>query len=61
MQLEGQAQKLIGRLGSEAYDVFVEQKGQVLSADSPVVKPLLDELASVRAAIEKREMELQGR
>lgn len=61
MQLEGQAQKLIGRLGSEAYGVFAEQKEKTLSADSPVVKPLLDELASVRAAIEKRETELQNR
>jgi hypothetical protein len=61
MRLEAQAQKLIGRLGSETYGALVEQQEKTLSADSPALKPLLDELASVRAAIEKRETDLQNR
>ncbi|MDR1636828.1 MAG: hypothetical protein LBR93_05770 [Treponema sp.] len=60
-QLEGQAQKLVSRLGAEVYRIFVELGGKTASADDPVIKSLLDELASVKGAIEKREKELDER
>ncbi|MDR2111384.1 MAG: hypothetical protein LBP32_08775 [Spirochaetaceae bacterium] len=60
-QLEGQAQKLIGRLGSEAYQAFVDRKVKSVSVDTPAVKTILAELASIREAIEKRESELAKR
>jgi hypothetical protein len=60
-QLEGQAQKLVSRLGTEVYRIFVEMEGKTASADDPVIKSLLDELASVKMAIEKREQELNER
>jgi hypothetical protein len=60
-QLEGQAQKLVNRLGAEVYRIFVEQGGKTASADDPVIKSLLDELASVKEAVEKREQELNDR
>jgi hypothetical protein len=60
-QLEGQVQKLIDRLGSEVYQAFVEREVKTLSPDSPGIKEILDELASVRETIEKKEAELESR
>jgi hypothetical protein len=60
-QLEGQAQKLIGRLGAEAYSAFVDRSAKSITVDTPAVKAILAELASVRDAIEKREAELDSR
>ena len=60
-QLEGQAQKLIGRLGTEAYQTFTERGEQTLSAESAPVKTLLSEIATVREAIEKKDADLQSR
>jgi hypothetical protein len=60
-QLEGQAQKLLSRLGTEAYHAFAEKGAKTISIDTPAVKTLLAELAAVREAIEKREAELQRR
>ena len=60
-QLEGQAQKLIGRLGAEAYQAFTERGEQTLSADSAPVKTILDEIATARDAIEHKEAELKNR
>jgi hypothetical protein len=60
-QLEGQAQKLIARLGSEVYKALVEQGEQSLSPDTPAVKAILNEIASIRESIEKREAEYQSK
>ena len=60
-QLESQAQKLIGRLGAEAYRTFMEQGEKTLAADSTPVKTLLSEIAKAREAIESKESELKLR
>jgi predicted Fe-Mo cluster-binding NifX family protein len=60
-QLEGQAQKLIGRLGTEAYQAFTEKGEQTFSAESNTVKAILSEIATARESIEQRESELQSR
>jgi hypothetical protein len=60
-QLEGQAQKLIGRLGAEAYNTFTEKGEQTLSADSIPIKTILSEIAAARESIEKKEEELKAR
>lgn len=60
-QMEGQAQKLIGRLGAEVYSAFVEREAKSVTVSTPEIKAILTELAAVRAAIEKREAELQAR
>ncbi|MDR0601703.1 MAG: hypothetical protein LBG42_04915 [Treponema sp.] len=60
-QLEGQAQKLIGRLGTEAYQAFAERGVKTLSADTQAVRTLLAELAQIRDSIEKKNAELQSR
>jgi hypothetical protein len=60
-QLEGQAQKLVKRLGAEVYRILAEQEEKTVSAEDPVIKSLLDELVSVKGAVEKRERELNDR
>jgi hypothetical protein len=60
-QLEGQAQKLVSRLGMEVYRIFAEQEGKTVSAEDPVIKSLLDELKTVKEGVEKRELELNNR
>jgi hypothetical protein len=60
-QLEGQAQRLIARLGAEAYSAFAERGEPSVSADAPAVQALLVEIAAIRSAIEKRESEVQNR
>ena len=60
-QLEGQAQKLVGRLGAEVYHIFMEQGEQTLSTETATVKALLSEIASTRESIERKESELQMR
>jgi len=58
MQLESQAQKLVARLGSEAYALLVEQRKATISSEDPSIRGILAEVASIRAAIEKKEAEL---
>jgi hypothetical protein len=60
-QLEGQAEKLMGRLGAEVYRTLVEQGSPELTAETPVVKTLLTEITQAKESIEKREKELQDR
>ena len=60
-QLETQAQKLIGRLGTEAYQTFTERGEQTLSAESTPVKAILAEISTVRESIEGKETELKQR
>jgi hypothetical protein len=60
-RLEGQAQKLLGRLGNETYKAFAEGNQDSLEKDTPEVKSLLDDIAKVRDAIEQKETELRNR
>jgi len=57
-QLESQAQKLIGRLGTEAYQAFTERGDETLSRDNAAVKALLADIAGIRESIERKEGEL---
>jgi len=60
-QLEGQAQKLMGRLGNEAYKAFAERNQDSLDKNTPEVDALLADIAKVRDAIEQKEAELRNR
>lgn len=60
-QQESQAQKLIGRLGAEAYQTFTEREEETLSKESSPVKAILSELATIRESIESKEAELKLR
>jgi len=59
MQLEGQAQKAIARLGAEVYGMFTEKGAASVSSADPVIMELLAELATVKESVEKRESELR--
>lgn len=60
-QLESQAQKLIGRLGAEAYHTFTEREEEILSRESAPVKVILSDIAVIRQSIESKEAELKLR
>jgi hypothetical protein len=60
-QLESQAQKLIGRLGTEAYQAFAERGEETLSAGSAAVKAILSDIASAKEKIDAKESELKLR
>ncbi|MDR2630957.1 MAG: hypothetical protein LBC60_08555 [Spirochaetaceae bacterium] len=60
-QLEGQAQRLIGRLGTEVYSALVEHESPGITSDTPAIKAILAEIALVKESIEKREQDLQNR
>jgi hypothetical protein len=58
-QLEGQVRKLVGRLGAETYQAFVEKGVKSVTVNTPAVKTILAELAGVRDILEKKEAELR--
>ena len=60
-QLENQAQKLLTRLGSEAYIAFTERDQSSIDKDNTEVKTILDEISVIKDAIEKKENELKDR
>jgi len=60
-QLENQAQKLISRLGSEAYVAFTERDQSSIDRDAFAFRSILDELATISEQIDKKEYELKHR
>lgn len=60
-QLEGQAQKLIVRLGSETYKALVEQGVESITAGTLAIRSLLTEITSIRDSIEKREADIRAK
>jgi len=60
-QLENQAQKLLTRLGSEAYIAFTEHDKSAIDRDAVEVRTILGEIAVVKDSIEKKETELKSR
>jgi hypothetical protein len=61
MQLEAQAKKWVERLGAEVCRLFIEQGEETLSANDPVIKGMLSEIAGIRDTIERKEAELAAR
>jgi len=60
-QLEGQAQKLLARMGNDAYIAFMERDQSVIEREQVEFKNALKEIALVKEAIEKKETELRER
>ena len=60
-QLEGQAQKLLTRLGNETYIAFTERNQNTIDRSDLVFRTILDELSLIREQIEKKEIELKSR
>lgn len=60
-QLEGQAQKLLSRLGNEVYRAFVERDQGSIDRDMPEFRGILAEITVVKESIETKEIELKNR
>jgi len=60
-QLENQAQKLISRMGNEAYIAFTEHNQASIEREAVEFRTILDELAVIKEQIEKKEYELKNR
>jgi hypothetical protein len=60
-QMEGQARKLLERLGNRTYHCLVEEGAESVPASDSAVKDILAELAALKGSIEKRENELETR
>jgi hypothetical protein len=60
-QLESQAQKLLARMGNEAYIAFTERDQSSINRDTVEIRTILDELAVIKDAIEKKEADLKSR
>jgi len=60
-QLENQAQKLLLKLGGEAYIAFTDKDQSAIDRGAIEFKTLLDEIAVIRDQIEKKESELKNR
>jgi len=60
-QLENQAQKLLTRMGNEAYKAFTERDQAAIDRETVEFRTILEELAVIKEAIEKKEAELKNR
>jgi hypothetical protein len=60
-QLESQAQKLLARLGTEAYIAFTEKDKTTIDREDTIFRTYLSELAMIKEAIEKKEADLRAR
>jgi hypothetical protein len=60
-QMEGQAQRLLTRLGNETYTAFTERDQQTIDRETDAFRSILDEIAIVKEAIERKETELKDR
>jgi hypothetical protein len=60
-QLENQAQKLLSRMGNEAYIAFTDRNQTTIDREAVEFRTILDELANIKVQIEKKEYELKNR
>jgi len=60
-QLENQAQKLLTRMGNDAYIAFTEKNQSSIDREQVEFKTALREIALIKEAIEKKENELKDR
>jgi hypothetical protein len=60
-QHENQAQRLLTRLGNEAYIAFTEHDQETINRSAVEIRTILDEIALIKEAIDKKEYELKNR
>ena len=60
-QLENQAQRLLTQLGSEVYKTFTENEQESLERENTEVSNILEQLAVIKEAIDKKDAELKNR
>lgn len=59
VQLENQAERLVGKLGVVAYEAFIVDQKVQLDSEDPRVKEVLDEINSVKSRITEKEGQLE--
>lgn len=55
VQLENQAEKLFGKLGTVAFKILSESDDHTVSVETPEVKELMQEIRNVRSKITEKE------
>jgi hypothetical protein len=60
-QLEMKAQKLLIRLGNEAYVAFAERNQESINKETPEIAVIIGELVRLRDEIDQKEAELRNR
>jgi hypothetical protein len=60
-RLDGQAEKLVSRLGNETYKAFAERNQDSLNKNELEVASLLNDLGKIRESIEQKETELRNK
>jgi hypothetical protein len=60
-QLENQAQKLLSRMGTEAYFAFTDKGQGTINREDLPFKTFIEELGILKDAIEKKEADLRDR
>ena len=58
-QLENQAEKLFGQLGSKTYELLHERKEKSITLTNSEVQPFISEIERVKSEIEGKEKELK--
>jgi hypothetical protein len=59
VQLENQAERLLGKLGAVTYETLVVEEKDQLSSDSEELRAVLDEINDVQARIKEKEAQLE--
>jgi hypothetical protein len=59
IQLENQAEKLVGKLGTVAFEALVTDKKEQITTETPGVRELIDEINDVQARIKEKEAALE--
>ncbi len=59
LQLENQAEKLVGKLGAVVYKALTESEDRAVTQDTPEVKELLDEIQEVKRRVAEKEVLLK--
>jgi len=59
LQLENQAEKLVGKLGTVVYKSLTEGEDRTVSENTPEVKELLDEIQDVKRRVAEKEVLLK--
>ena len=60
-QLENKAQKLIFRLGNEAYLAFIDREQNTIDRETFEIRIILQEISLIKEQIERREKGLKNR
>ena len=59
-QLESQAEKLFGRLGTTVFDMIQEKQVDSINPEAPEIKGLVNEINDVKNRIEEKEKKVEG-